>query len=161
MRSPLDRFRLPSLTCALFIVATGCGDSAGPSPVPDGPRPPQGFAWVIFDADTVVAEVANSPELQQQGLMNRDEVPAGTGMLFVFEQERTQSFYMRNTYVPLDIAFLDEAQIVVDIQQMEPLTENLHQSASPALLALEVPQGWFASQGIGVGDIAEIVYGRM
>lgn len=146
------------VSLAFFTVA--CGDSSGPNPVSDGPRPPQGYAWVIFDADTVVAEIADTPELQQQGLMNRDEVPSGTGMLFVFEQERTQAFYMRNTYVPLDIAFLDAAQVIVDIQQMEPLTENLHQSARPALLALEVPQGWFGSQGVQVGDIAEIVYPR-
>lgn len=159
MRSTL-RFRRSTAFLSLAFIVVGCGDSAGPEAISDGPRPPQGYAWVIFDADTVVAEIADTPELQQQGLMNRDEVPPGTGMLFVFDRELTQSFYMRNTYVPLDIAFLSAAQVVVDIQQMEPLTESLHQSARPALLALEVPQGWFGSQGIEVGDIAEIVYPR-
>lgn len=127
---------------------------------PEAPRPPQGSAWVIFGADTVLAEVADTPEAQQQGLMNREHLEPGAGMLFVFDTESIQAFYMRNTLIPLDIAFLDRAQIVVDIQQMEPLTEDLHRSAAPAMFALEVPQGWFEQEGIEVGQLARIVFSR-
>jgi uncharacterized membrane protein (UPF0127 family) len=150
------------LTFTVGSLLAGC-DPAGDettSGVGNDPRPAQGHAWVIFGADTVDAEVADSPDEHAQGLMFRERLDAGQGMLFVFEAERTQAFYMRNTYVPLDIAFLDRAQVIVDIQQMEPLTENLHQSARPAMYALEVPQGWFGAQEIQVGQLARIIFGR-
>ncbi|MFP3948056.1 MAG: DUF192 domain-containing protein [Longimicrobiales bacterium] len=121
--------------------------------------PPRAHAWVIFGPDTVVAEVADSPSEHQEGLMHRQELPEGTGMLFVFQNESTRSFWMRNTLVPLDIAFLNQGMQVVDIQQMEPETEEYHTSSAPAMFALEVPQGWFEAHGIQAGDQAEIVFG--
>jgi len=126
----------------------------------DRARPPQGAAWVILDADTVLVEIADDLAERQQGLMSRETLDAGKGMLFVFEEEAFHSFYMRNTLIPLDIAWLDESQIIVDIQQMEPETENLHTPSRPALFALEVPQGWFAQEGVEIGDLAQIVFGR-
>lgn len=123
------------------------------------PRPAPGHAWVIFGADTVLAEVARTPDQRAQGLMYRQEVPDGTGMLFVFDENDLRSFWMQNTYVPLDIAFLDPALTVVDIQQMAPLTTDSHESAAPAMFALEVRQGWFAEQGIAVGARAQVVFG--
>ena len=122
-------------------------------------RPPAGHAWVIFGADTVVAEVASTPDQRAEGLMYRESVPDGTGMLFVFEDNTLRSFWMQNTYVALDIAFLDPSFRVVDIQQMEPLTTDPHESAAPAMFALEVRKGWFAEKGIVAGASAEIVFG--
>ncbi|MDX1567677.1 MAG: DUF192 domain-containing protein [Longimicrobiales bacterium] len=121
--------------------------------------PPRGHAWVIFGSDTVVAEVADSPSEHQEGLMHRQELPEGTGMLFVFQSESTRSFWMRDTFVPLDIAFLNQGMQVVDIQQMEPETEEYHTSGAPAMFALEVPQGWFEAHGIEPGAQAEIAFG--
>jgi hypothetical protein len=115
---------------------------------------------VIFGADTVVAEVARTPDEREQGLMYRQEVPDGSGMLFVFEEQAVRSFWMQNTYVALDIAFLDVSLAVIDIQQMEPQTTDSHESAGPAMFALEVPKGWFAAHGVKVGDVAQIVFGR-
>jgi uncharacterized protein len=170
--------RLLALACLLFGPAA-CGD--GPAPEPDAPRglagtpdapatraaggdvsdrPERGWAWVILASDTVVAEVADTPEAREQGLMHRTELAPGTGMLFVYDAAEVRSFWMRNTLIPLDIAFLDETQRVIDIQQMEPLTEALTTSAAPAMFALEVPEGWFASRGIEVGLQARIVFGR-
>jgi uncharacterized membrane protein (UPF0127 family) len=123
------------------------------------PRPAPGRAWVIFGADTVVAEVARTPEERAEGLMYRQELPDGTGMLFVFDDSQPRSFWMQNTYVPLDIAFLDAALNVVDIQQMAPLSADPHESAAPAMFALEVRQGWFAERGIAVGTRAQVVFG--
>ncbi|HUF76142.1 MAG TPA: DUF192 domain-containing protein [Longimicrobiales bacterium] len=122
-------------------------------------RPPAGHAWVIFGADTVLAEVAATAEERSEGLMYRDEVPDGTGMLFVFQSSAVQSFWMANTYVALDIAFLDPSFRVVDIIQMEPLVTESYVSGAPAMYGLEVRQGWFTDQGIEVGDQAEIVFG--
>jgi hypothetical protein len=114
---------------------------------------------VIFGADTVVAEVALTPEARAQGLMYRDRVPDGTGMLFVSERQEVQSFWMQNTYVNLDIAFMDAGFRIVDIQQMEALSTEFHESAAPALYALEVREGWFEERGIEVGHVAEVRFG--
>lgn len=91
--------------------------------------------------------------------MYRDELPDGTGMLFIFEQSEVRSFWMSNTYLALDIAYMDLSYNIVDIQQMEPLTTTPHESNRPAMFALEVRQGWFAEHGIGVGSTAEVVFG--
>ncbi len=121
--------------------------------------PPPGHAWVIFGTDTVVAEVARTPEEREQGLMYRERLLPGRGMLFVFEDIRVRSFWMMNTFIPLDIAYLDENATIVDIQAMEPGTTELHESASPCMFALEVPLGWFRERGIGVGAGARMIFG--
>ena len=122
-------------------------------------RPPAGHAWVIFAEDTVVAEVAATVEARQQGLMYREEVPDGTGMLFVFQDNQPRAFWMANTYVALDIAYMDPSYRVVDIVQMEPLVTETYPSSAPAMFALEVRQGWFGEEGIDVGAQAEVVFG--
>ncbi len=123
------------------------------------PMPPPGHAWVIFDADTVVAEVAATPDERAEGLMYRDEVPDGTGMLFVFEDSQPRAFWMANTYVALDVAYMDPSYRIVDIIAMEPLVTESYPSDAPAMFALEVRQGWFEEQGIEIGARAEIVFG--
>lgn len=80
-------------------------------------------------------------------------------MLFIFQDAQPRSFWMRNTFISLDIAYLDENLRIVDIQAMEPETEEGHPSAQPAMFALEVPRGWFAARGIQVGDQARLVFG--
>jgi hypothetical protein len=147
--------------------AGGAGEATGQAAAgqvtagtrPARARPAPGRAWVIFGADTVVAEVARTPDERAQGLMYRQELPDGTGMLFVFEENEVRSFWMQNTYVALDIAYLDPSLTVVDIQQMAPLTTDPHESAAPAMFALEVRQGWFAERGIAVGARAQVVFG--
>lgn len=124
-----------------------------------GLLPPRGHAWVVVGSDTVLAEVADTPEARERGLMHRTELADGHGMLFVFQDMAPRSFWMRDTYIPLDIAFLDRDQVIVDIQQMEPETDELTESSAPAMFALEVRQNWFAEQGIGVGAEARIVFG--
>lgn len=120
---------------------------------------PLGSAWVVLGSDTVVAEVARTPEEREKGLMYRSDLPQGTGMLFVFPDEERRSFWMANTYIPLDIAYIDAALRIVDIKQMEPEVTDLYRSAAPAMFALEVPQGWFAAHAVNVGDVVEVVFG--
>jgi len=115
-------------------------------------------AQVIFGADTVVAEVARTPDERAQGLMYREELAEDAGMLFIFPESSVRGFWMQNTYIPLDIAFLDASFRVVDIQQMEPLTTEQHTARAPFMYALEVNQGWFEAHGIGVGAVAEVVF---
>ena len=115
-------------------------------------------ALVIFRSDTVRAEVANTSETRGQGLMFRDAVPDGTGMLFVYDREVPISFWMQNTFVALDVAWIDRNFVIVDIQQMEPETTDIHDGARPAMFALEVRQGWFAEKDIRVGDRSELIF---
>jgi len=156
---------------ALALLAGACGpaDEGAQGAVPGAllaeqapvavSAPPAGYAWVIFGADTVVAEVAATSEERSEGLMYRDEVPDGTGMLFVFPDNAVRSFWMANTYVALDIAYIDPSFRVVDIVAMEPLVTDSYVSSAPAMYGLEVRQGWFAEHGIAVGVAADIVFG--
>ncbi|MEI2414987.1 DUF192 domain-containing protein [Orrella sp. JC864] len=99
----------------------------------------------------IQAEVADREETRRTGLMFRQSLAPNHGMLFVFERASTQCFWMRNTLVPLSIAFLADDGMVVNIADMAPLTENSHCSAQPVRFALEMEQGWFEQRGIKAG----------
>ena len=106
---------------------------------------------ISIDGIPLNVEIVQEDEARQKGLMNREEMHENQGMLFVFEVSQILSFWMRNTFIPLDIAFIDENGAIVDIQRMEPLDESVQYiSAKPALYALEVNAGWFAKHGIKV-----------
>ena len=97
-------------------------------------------------------EVAATPEDRTRGLMFRESLPWDTGMLFVFEQPSVAGFWMRNTLIPLSIAWLDRDGTIVDIQDMQPLTDEVHAPAAPYVYAIETNQGWFEANGVGVGQ---------
>lgn len=134
------------------------GSEASETVMPAGPG--RDLAWVIFGADTVRAEIARTLDERSRGLSNRDHLASGSGMIFVFDTEEVRSFWMQDTFIPLDIAYLDANARIIDIQQMEPETTRLHTSSGPAMFALEVPQGWFAEMEIAIGAQAEIVFGN-
>ncbi len=100
----------------------------------------------------VLAEVALTPTQRSQGLMWRTQIPEDMGMLFVLEPQPRQCFWMRNTYIPLTIAFMDQEFTIMQLNDMRPLSDDLHCAEQPAHFALEVNQGWFAERGILVGD---------
>ena len=105
----------------------------------------------------VEVEIADDDAERARGLMKRTELAEDAGMLFVFERERTLSFWMRNTLIPLSIAYIDAEGRIVDIEDMEPLDDQTkHPSAEPAQYALEVNQGFFDERGIEVGDTVEV-----
>jgi uncharacterized membrane protein (UPF0127 family) len=91
--------------------------------------------------------------------MYREEVPDGTGMLFVFPDVAVRGFWMANTYVALDIAYMDPSFNVVDVLQMQPLVTETYDSRAPFMYALEVRQGWLTENGIGIGSRAQVVFG--
>ncbi|MFH2113528.1 MAG: DUF192 domain-containing protein [Spirochaetota bacterium] len=105
---------------------------------------------------TVVAELARSPEEQTAGLMFRKSLADGRGMLFVYEDDRRLSFYMKNTLVPLSIAFLAADGTIRGIYNMEPRSLKAVNSMRSVRYALEVPQGWFDRAGLVIGDRFEI-----
>jgi len=98
------------------------------------------------------AEVADTPQTSENGLMFRDSLPEDRGMLFVFEQPKRASFWMRNTRIPLSIAFVDSKGKILEIESMKPLDETVVPSVSDQVAyALEVNQGWFGRHGIAAG----------
>ena len=99
----------------------------------------------------IEAEVAATTENRMVGLMNRKTMPAQRGMVFAFTQENTHCMWMRNTYVPLSVAFIDADGVIINIEDMQPQTETSHCSKKPARYALEMNQGWFAQRGIKPG----------
>jgi len=103
----------------------------------------------------LTVEVASTPDTRATGLMNRFSLRQDHGMLFVFEAPQPLAFYMRNTYIPLSIAFLDAQGRILNIEDMQPKDETTHWSKGLALYAIEMRQGWFVAKGIGVGDVVK------
>jgi uncharacterized membrane protein (UPF0127 family) len=100
----------------------------------------------------IQAEVAETPVQRQIGLMNRPAMGANEGMLFVFPAPTQQCFWMKNTLLPLSIAFLADDGTVVNIEDMQPQTLDSHCSRKEVRYALEMNQGWFAKRGIKPGS---------
>lgn len=103
----------------------------------------------------VTAEVAATPQERAQGLMNRFSLQPDNGMLFVFERPEPLKFWMKNTFIPLSIAFIGADGKIINIEDMKPQSEESHWSKGPALYALEMKKGWFAERGIGPGAVVK------
>jgi hypothetical protein len=99
----------------------------------------------------IVAEVARTPAQQQAGLMMRTQMAPHEGMLFVFDEIGPRCFWMRNTLLPLSIAYVADDGTIVNIADMQPRTDDSHCSDRPVRYALEMNQGWFAKRGIKAG----------
>lgn len=106
----------------------------------------------IGDAKLAV-EIVATPETRGKGLMNRKELKKDHGMLFVFERENQVSFWMKNTSIPLSIAYINKHGEIVEIYDLEPFSlESVTSKRSSILYALEVNRGYFSTKGITVGD---------
>lgn len=97
------------------------------------------------------AQVAGTPDQRMTGLMHRKEMPQHEGMLFVFDHPAEQCFWMKNTLLPLSVAFLADDGTIVNIDEMQPQTLESHCSAKPVRYVLEMNKGWFARKGIKAG----------
>ena len=140
--------------CLFLVFVIACGGNQGPSSGKSqtAQKKAASLPQITIDGISLSVEIVQDPEARQLGLMNREELPENQGMLFVFEVPQILSFWMRNTFIPLDIAFISETGEIVDIQRMEPLDESVNYiSAKRALYALEVNAGWFAKNNIAVG----------
>ncbi len=102
-------------------------------------------------AFTVQAEVAATPDQRARGLMFRERLADNHGMLFVFEQAAPICMWMKNTPLPLAVAFVDARGAIINVESMVPRTETPHCAAAPALYALEMADGWFQDRGLGPG----------
>ncbi|WP_019025438.1 MULTISPECIES: DUF192 domain-containing protein [unclassified Thioalkalivibrio] len=97
-------------------------------------------------------EIAQDERARRAGLMFREHLPANHGMLFIWDESDWRSMWMRNTYIPLDVAFIDDNGVIVNIETMEPETRRQHRSVEPVPYALEANAGWFSAQGVEAGD---------
>ena len=130
------------LALTLFTVrATGCSGSDSGLPV----------ISIEVDGHTVKAEVAATASSRSRGLMYRRSMGKNRGMLFVYERPEALSFWMKNTYLPLSIAFIDRGGTIVHIEDMQPLTTASHKSPVKVPYALEMNKGWFDDKGVAVG----------
>ena len=114
-------------------------------------------AAISIKGYTLTVELATTPAARACGLSHRDELPKNHGMLFIYPDLRPISFWMKDTKIPLSIAFLDDSGKIFSIQDMIPVqTDRIYHSSRPASYALEVNQGWFSRNRIDVGDVVEM-----
>ncbi len=107
---------------------------------------------LTINGHKITAEVAKTTEQVTTGLMYRFSLKPDHGMLFVFERNEPLSFWMRNTFIPLSIAFVAPDGRILNIDDMAPQDETTHLSKGPAMYAIEMRKGWFAERGIRAGD---------
>jgi uncharacterized protein len=166
----MNFWRLALVLLVLFVA--GCGGATGgqEEPSPDdtdtGKKPDSGtfeLPTVTINASggkkvEVRVEIADGPFEQQRGLMYRTALGENRGMLFVYRSEQPLSFWMKNTRIPLSIAYIDSKGRITDILDMKPLDDKPphYISSKPVQYALEVNQGFFDERGVKVGDHAEL-----
>jgi hypothetical protein len=121
--------------------------SAQSGPQLDLPRTKLSVGMHLIDA-----QVAQTPEQRQIGLMMRKEMPQHEGMIFIFEQATRQCFWMKNTLLPLTAAFVADDGRIVNMTDMKPQTDEAHCSNEPVRYVLEMNQGWFSKKGVKTGD---------
>ncbi len=104
----------------------------------------------------VTLELACTPWERQRGLKHRNWLPEDHGMLFIFPEDNYLSFWMKDTYIPISIAFVSEGGTITQIESMEPLTLSSHVSKERVRYALEMSAGWFERHDVKVGDRIEL-----
>ena len=156
------------IAVVLALLLAGCGGTgerpdSEPSGSGEGPTVTEtATETVTIEASgssvEVGVEIADDSNEMARGLMGRTALAEDAGMLFVYPEERELSFWMRDTLIPLSIAYMDSEGRIVDIQHMKPLddTPPHYVSAEPARYALEVNRGFFDERGVEVGDKAEL-----
>ena len=144
-QTPLPRASRLLLAAAAVVLAT----LPPPTFAQAQPRLPQ--VELTAGIHLIRAEVADQPMSRQMGLMFRDRLGPNEGMLFVFTDKSPQCFWMKNTRVPLTIAFIADDGAIVNLADMKPMDETSHCSAQPVRYALEMEQGWFARRGLKAG----------
>jgi uncharacterized membrane protein (UPF0127 family) len=147
------------LVLLLALFTCGREDQQETSPQPEQ-TPPAGSStegvFIQVAGNPVWVRISETPRERERGLMFTESLPPDEGMLFVFEREQILSFWMKNTPLPLSVAFIDGEGRILEIRHMQPLDEEArHTSRQPALYALEMNAGWFEKHGVRVGDRVE------
>ncbi len=145
-------------TAALFITALLCAAAAScQKGNPKLPTKTLSIATASGARVQLEAEIADKPQTREKGFMFRKNIPDGTGMLFIFEEDKVLRFWMKNTPSPLSIAYIDYKGEIKDILDMKPFDLRDVSSSAYVRYALEVPQGWFGRAGVNVGDKLDLL----
>lgn len=136
--------RVTRAVVAFLLACAGCA-------VAQQAQPPLPTVQLQTGLYLIRAEVAATDRTRMMGLMFREKMAQGDGMLFIFPEQDRVCMWMKNTPLPLSVAFIDESGIILNVEDMQPRTEDSHCSAGPARYALEMNQGWFKAKKIGRG----------
>ncbi|MCY7388036.1 MAG: DUF192 domain-containing protein, partial [Burkholderiales bacterium] len=141
------------IALAAIIVFLSGYEVADATTLPTG-KPQTGLPIIVLKVgnQSVRADIANMETSRQTGLMFRQKMGKQEGMLFVFPEIGYHAMWMRNTLIPLSVAYMDERGVILSIHEMQALSETPHQSAGPARFALEMNAGWFEANKISVGN---------
>ncbi len=142
-----ERRNLVLCACALICALVAPGVMAQPAP-----QPVLRTTKLTTGIHVITAEVASTPQSRMIGLMMRERLAPNHGMVFVFEDKSQHCFWMRNTLIPLSIAFIDDDGTIVNIADMTPKSEASTCPQRPVRYALEMDQGWFAKRGVTAGE---------
>lgn len=143
---------------AALVTLTLLGACNEGTPEPSVPGPGSTVTFGGTDA-TLAVDLADDPQERREGLMGIQELPADRGMAFVWPGPVDSTFWMKDTLVPLSVAFVDESGHVIDILDMQPCDTDPCPSYGidePFVLAIEANEGWFDEHGVGAGDRAEL-----
>jgi uncharacterized membrane protein (UPF0127 family) len=159
---PIKIWVMLGLFAAFLFACGGCEKEGSesrqpqvtPLPSPHSPSKER-LHTIIIKGIRLNVEIARTPEERGRGLMFRKSLPQDQGMLFIYEDSDIRSFYMKNTYIPLSLAYIDENCQIVQLVDMEPLEEESYLSVKPAQFVLEVNRGWFEKNNVKVGDIVK------
>jgi uncharacterized membrane protein (UPF0127 family) len=141
--------RATGLSVVLATLAACAANAVLPAPA--HAAPPTRVVQLNAGMHLIHAELADTPDTRQQGLMHRESLRPNSGMLFVFEEKAGHCFWMKNTPLPLTIAFLADNGTIVNLADMQPRSEQNHCPRAAVRYALEMPQGWFRERGITAG----------
>ncbi len=142
---PVKPFAMLTAALAAWFLA------AAPAAAQDGPQPRLQTIPLTLGMHVIQAELAITPMQQQTGMMFRRTMGTNEGMLFVNDEPGLRCFWMRNTLLPLSIAFIADDGTIVNIAEMQPQSDESHCSIKPVRYALEMNAGWFAKRGFKPG----------
>lgn len=139
-----------AVLATILVLMAGCNGNGRPTDESD--RSLENTIAVEMGGRKVVLELALTPFERARGLMYRDHLDEDRGMLFVYPERRALSFWMKNSWIPLSIAFVRDDGTIINIHEMSPLLESVsYKSNEPCRYAIEMNQGWFEKHGLGAG----------
>lgn len=139
------------LACSIFLFSS-CTARSGNAQSMDKPNPILKTVTLTVNGRQILAEVAMTETERNRGLMFRKNLDDGKGMLFVFDSDQKVAFWMKNTSLPLSIAYIASDGTITQILDLVPFSEEGRPSERSVRYALEVPRGWFGRAGVGTGD---------
>ena len=155
--------RAPALLAVLvaLLAAAGCArqgtdQTAGSAAIISKPNPTLHTEELRIGPTVIKAEIARTEGERERGLMYRSKLPDGTGMLFIFDSDQRLSFWMKNTLLPLSLAYISSDGVIRQIVDLEPQSLEAIQSERSVRYALEAPRGWFDRAGVKVGDSLQL-----